>query len=128
MHGERKTEVAHLAEVAIPRALWREIEVEVSGKSRGVHAGQRTRASVPYTGGVPTSVADQNHCSLRVAISLDISVPECTFMRFALYGLPDIFDARNLHRTISPCLTYTDEIIFAKMRARSSEKGTFGRI
>lgn len=117
VHGKRKTEVAHLAEVAISCIMARDREVEVSGKSRGMLDEEREH---PYR--IPTSVAD--HCSLRVAISLDISVPECTFMRFALYGLYQIFS--TLEISIGPYrpVRLTHEIMFAKMRARSSEEGT----
>jgi len=99
-YDERKTEVAHLAEVAIPCIMvWRngrEIEVEESRKSRGISYRIGSERSV-YRERLLTSVRlETGHCSLWVAISLDISVPE--YAHTLRYGLPDIFNVRNFHR------------------------------
>jgi len=92
----------------------REIEVEESRKSRGTQNRKRAfriPGETPDFGRTRTS-----HCSLRVAISLDISVPE--YMHTLRYGLPDIFNARNFHRVYRRSARLTGEIMFALSPAK----------
>lgn len=92
----------------------------MSEKSRGVGRWTEDRASYRIPGDSRLWSRPENHCSLRVAISLDTSVPECTVRTLCSTAYHYIFDARNFHRTISPCPTYRRD--YVRENARSLER------
>lgn len=114
-HGERKTEVAHLAEVAIPCIMAQEIEVEVSGKSPW-HTLRTENERAYCISGEESPDFGRTRTIVRYEWLSRWTFP---YPSVRSYGLPDIFDARNFHRTISPCPTYRRD--YVRENARSLE-------
>lgn len=123
VHGKRKTEVAHLAEVAIScimardrsrsewKESWRACWTENESVRTVYRLRSRTRTIVRY------------EWLSRWTFPYP-SVRSCALLSTAY----QIFSMLKI--SIGPYrrVRLADEIMFAKMRARSSEKGTFGRV
>lgn len=143
--GRRKG-VAHLAEVAIPRRIMamggREIEVAVGpGKSiyrarvytsPGTSDCARVRHTRPPTWQACTRLRlRSHHCSLRVAISPDISVPDRAYTRPGRYTtrLPATFRCTKISRRAyrRTCPTYRRDYNTYSVEMRMRKERKIGR-